>query len=214
MQGFDDDARDLVSSLLEEPLQEFDIIERGDQNAAANGIGDPGTVGDGVRVIRRAGGGQAHLGFGRHPVIAAFEFQYQVAPGVCTRQAHREHVGLASRRHEPDLFRACNSTADLLRQLDCPCIVGKEGHSERKLLKNGFMNFRMTVAENHGPGSDQQVDEFEPVFRPDTRTGTFANENPRVEVPETAGRQGCLRPFNPLAATVNPDRHQPVPQSS
>ncbi len=96
MQGFDDDTRDLVPSLVKKLLQEFDVVERGDQNVAANGIGDSGTVGDGVRVIRRADRRQAHLGFGRHSVITALEFQDQVASGVRTRQAHGEHVGLTA----------------------------------------------------------------------------------------------------------------------
>src|SRR3712207_7563816 len=77
---------------------------------------------------------QAHQPVVAHPVIAALELHYLVAPAEGAREPHGVGVGLRAAGAEPHLLRAGHRAHDLGCELDAVLVVGEEGGAAPHLL--------------------------------------------------------------------------------
>ena len=182
---------------------EFDVIERRYQHFIPYRLGNTGGIGNRKREIGQLGRRQAHLGFGGHAVIAAFEFEDLVATGIGAGQADGIHVCLATGGDIAHLFGAGDGATDFLGQFHAGGVVGKESHALVDLLVHRIQHFLVTMANQHRAGTDQVIDIFTAILIPDARTLAVANDNAGVEVAKPSARQNGVGSFDPVALSAH-----------
>ena len=94
------------------------------------------------------------------PVIVPFEFENQLAPGVCAREAHGELHGFASARSKRHAFGARHDLLDFLRHPDLQFMLFTQRVRPLRRPPHGFHQGRMPVAQDHRPPGQHVVDVF------------------------------------------------------
>ena len=89
-------------------------------------------------------------------VIAAFEFQEQIAPGDAAGEAERAHGGFGAARYEANFFEKRNGVANQCGELKFEFGGDAEAGAFTSLFGDSGGDGGMRVAEEHrSPGADE-----------------------------------------------------------
>src|SRR3984893_14399042 len=127
-------------------------------------------------------------------VIAALEFQHQLAPGKSARESERVKRCLGAIPNELHRLGARNQLRDTIRKAKRYVIYGIEARSARNLFLNRRDYTRMSVTDHHRSGAKHEVDQRPPVGRDDA-TSFAATDDERnlvgqLERAEAVARNG------------------------
>src|SRR5208282_5277467 len=112
LEGFEDDARQLVAMLAHDGSRSLYVVERGHQDFLADAARDSRGIRDRLRKVTWPLGGKAHQRIVAHAVIAALEFEDLVALAEGTGGAHRIKVRLGAGGDETHLLCARHRVDD------------------------------------------------------------------------------------------------------
>ena len=94
--------------------------------------------------------GHAHQRVIVHAVVAALELQYLVALAIGAGGAERVECRFRAAAGEAHLVGAGDRVHKLLGKQYSLVVVGEEGRAFRNLLADDLVDFRMSMANQHG----------------------------------------------------------------
>ncbi len=150
--GFDDDAGDLVAGLGEgvDELLGVVVVEYPGVLGEVGGHAGRGGVAEGEHAA--AGFDQQAVGVA---VVAAFEFDEQVAPGVAARQADGAHGGFGAGGDEAHHVEAGDEFDELFGQVDFSFCGRAEGEAVGGSFLHGADDVGVGMADDQRPpGAD------------------------------------------------------------
>ena len=194
---FYDDSGDVITLVIHDFPEGFDVIVRSYQSVLGSTFGDAGTIG-------AAEGRGAGACFDQEAiamaVVAAFEFQNLISTGIATSSAEGAHGGFGTGVYHAKLF---DGRIDFVNELSDFCFHGRRcavGGASLRCLLDGRNHSRVGVAQNHGAPGAYIVDVSISIDVGDVRAFRRCDEGRRASHVRI-GADGAIHPAGHEAAS-------------
>jgi len=182
--GFDDDRGDFVAAGMEEGAESWFVVVR-------ESDGEGGEIGGNACAVWGTVSEGAATGFDEEGIdmamIAAFEFEDEVAFGEATGEADAGHGGFGAAVDHPDFLDGGDPIANRLGDGDFAEVRDAEADAAGGGFVDGGADDGRSVAEDGGAPGAEVVDEFVAIDVPDMGTGgAFDEEGGPADAAESA----------------------------